>query len=81
MGFLFNRFYGLMLHLEVRTFSFSELLTWINRGLDCVWKAWRVNEVDWGPSPSIPNVLHQATMSLLAQEKKKSSPTRSGSSI
>jgi hypothetical protein len=81
MGFLFNRFYGIMMHLEVRTFSFLELFTWMKRGLDCIWKAWRVNEVDWGPSPSIPNVLHQATMSLLAQEKKESSPTRPGSSI
>ena len=81
MGFIFNIFYDLMLHLKVCTFSFSEVLTWIKRWLDCIWKAWRVNEVDWGPSSSIPNVLHQANMSLLAQGKNESSPTRSGSSI
>ena len=70
-----------MLHLKVCTFSFLELLTWIKGRLNCIWKAWKVNEVGWGPSPSIPNVLHQATMSLLAQGKKESSPTCSGSSI
>ena len=35
------------------------------------WKVCRTKEVDWGPSPSIPNVLHQATTSLLAQGKKE----------
>jgi hypothetical protein len=59
-----------VLHLEVGTFSYLELLTWVKRGLDCIWTAWRVNEVDWGPSLSTPNVLHQATTSPLAQEKK-----------
>jgi hypothetical protein len=66
MGFIFNRCYDLMLHLEVYTFSFLELLTWIKRGLDCIWTAWRVNEVDWGPCPSTPSVLHRATTSPLA---------------
>ena len=28
-------------------------------------------EIDWGPSISIPNVLHQDTMSLLAQGQKE----------
>ena len=67
--------------MQVCTFSFSELLTWIKGRLDCIWKAWKVNEVDWRPSPSIPNVLRQTTTSLLAQVKKESSPTRSRSSI
>ena len=36
------------------------------------WKVWRTKEVDWGPSLSLPNVLHQATTSLLVQGKKES---------
>ena len=61
VSFIFGRFYGLMLHLKVYTFSFSELLTWINGRFDCIMKTWKVNEVDWGPSASVPNILHQAT--------------------
>jgi hypothetical protein len=47
----------LMLHHDVCSFSFSELFTWIKGRFDYIWKAWKVNEVDWGPNPSIPNVL------------------------
>jgi hypothetical protein len=68
-GFIFNRCYDLMLQPEVCTFSFSKLRTWIKRGLDCIWTAWRVNEVDWGPSPSTPNVLHQATTITIGSRK------------
>ena len=56
--FIFGRFYGLMVHLKIGTFSFSELLTWINGRFDCIVETWKVNEVDWGPSASVSNVLH-----------------------
>lgn len=65
-----DTFEELVLHYKVCVFSFSELLTWIKGKFDCIWKAWKVNEVDRGQSLSIPNVLHQAT--LLSQVKKKS---------
>jgi len=81
MRLIFDTYDELVLHHKVCIFSFLELLTWIKGRLDCIWKAWKLNEVDWGPSPSISNVLHQATTSLLAQGKKESSPTYSGSSI
>ena len=61
----------LVLHHKMCIFSFSELLTWIKGRFDCIWKAWKVNEVDWGPNPSIPNVLHLDTTSLLVQGKKE----------
>jgi len=77
VSFIFGRFYGLMLHLKVCTFSFSELLTWINGRFDCIVKIWKVNEVDWGPSASVPNVLHQATSHFWCKELKSPSPTRS----
>jgi hypothetical protein len=57
MRLIIDAFDELMLHHDVCSFSFSELLTWINGRFDCIWKAWKVNEVDWGPNPSIPNVL------------------------
>jgi hypothetical protein len=40
-------------------------------GAQHTWKAWRTKEVNWGPSPSNPHVLHQATTSLLAQRWKE----------
>ena len=78
VSFIFGRFYGLMLHLKVCTFSFSELLTWINGRFDCIVKTWKVNAVDWGPSASVPNVLHQATSHFWCKELKSPSRTRSG---
>jgi hypothetical protein len=81
MRLIIDAYDELVLHHEVCIFSFSELLTWIKGRLYCIWKAREVNEVDWGPSPSIPHVFPQGTMSLLAQGHKESSPTRFGCSI
>jgi hypothetical protein len=57
MRLIIGAFDELMLHHDVCSFSFSELLTWIKGRFDCIWKAWKVNEVDWGPNLSIPNIL------------------------
>jgi hypothetical protein len=68
----FDTFEQLMLHYDFVAFSFSELLDWIKPCVEITWKIWRIKEIDWGPSPSLPNVLHQATMSLLVQAKEES---------
>ena len=78
MRLIIDTFDELVLHHKMCMFSFSELLTWIKGRFDFICKAWKVNEVDWGLSPSIPNVLNQATTSLLAKETKSPSPTRFG---
>jgi hypothetical protein len=67
----FDTFEQLMLHYDFCTFLFSELLDWI-KPLEITWKIWRTKEIDWGPSPSLSNVLHQATISPLVQAKKES---------
>jgi hypothetical protein len=72
MRLIIDTFDELVLHHKMCVFSFSELLTLMKRKFNCIWKEWKVNEVDWGPSPNIPNVIHQATTSLLAQRKKES---------
>jgi hypothetical protein len=72
MKLIIDAFDELMMHHDVCSFSFSELLTWIKGRFDCIWKAWKVNEVDWGPNPSIPNVLCYATTSLWFQGQKES---------
>ena len=72
MSLIIDTFDELVLHHKVCVFSFAELLTWIKGVFDCIWKAWKDNKVDWGPNLSIPNVLHQATTSLIAQGRKES---------
>ena len=69
--FALETFDELLLHHDMRSMSFSEILTWIKWSARQRWKAWRTKEVDWGPIPCIPHVLHQATTSLLAQGKKE----------
>jgi hypothetical protein len=66
-----NTFGELMLRHDVCSLSFSKIHIWIKKSNKHTWNAWKIKEVDWGPSPSIPNILCQATTSLLAQEKKK----------
>jgi hypothetical protein len=68
---VFDSFDELMLRHDVCSLSFSEIHTWIKKSIKHTWKAWRTKEVDWRPSPSISNVLHQAATSLLAQGKKE----------
>ena len=62
----------LMLRHDVYSLPFSEIHTWKKKkSARHTWKAWRTKEVDWGPSPSVPHVLHQATTSLWAQRWKE----------
>jgi hypothetical protein len=68
----FDTFEQLMLHYDFVAFSFSELLDWIKPCVKITWKIRRTKKIDWGPSPSLPNVLHQATTSLLVQGKEES---------
>jgi hypothetical protein len=64
---IFGKFDELMLRYDVCSLSFSEIHTWIKNSIKHTWKAWRTKEVYWGPSPSVPHVLHQTSTSLLAK--------------
>jgi hypothetical protein len=68
----FDTFEQLMLHYDFVAFSFLELLDWIKPCVEITWKTRRTKEIDWGPSPSLRNILHQATTSLLVQGKEES---------
>jgi hypothetical protein len=68
----FDTFEQLMLHYDFYAFSFSELLDWIKPCVEITWKTWRTKEIDWGSSPSLSNIVHQATTSLLVQGKEES---------
>jgi hypothetical protein len=71
MRLIIDTFDELALHHKVCIFSFSEILTWIKGRLDYIWKARKVNEVDWGPSPNIPKVFPQATTLVLKERKSQ----------
>jgi hypothetical protein len=61
------------LYIKIKFDTFEQLmLHWIKPCVKITWKTWRTKEIDWGPNPSLPNVLHQATTSLLVQEKEES---------
>jgi hypothetical protein len=74
----FDIFEQLMLHYDFCAFLFSELLDQIKPCVEITWKTWRTKKIDWGPIPSLSNILHQATTSLLVQEKKESKSKRFG---
>jgi hypothetical protein len=75
---VFDTFDELMFRHDVCSLSFLEIHTWIKRSIKHSWKAWRTKEVDWGHIPCIPNVLHQATMTLWPKERKRLNLTRFG---
>jgi hypothetical protein len=54
-----NTFDELMLHHDVCSISFSEVLTWIKESIECLWKARRTKYVDWGWNPTPPQVSPQ----------------------
>jgi hypothetical protein len=51
-----DTFDELILHHDVCLISFSEMRTWIKESIECLWKAWRMKYVDWGPNPCPPYV-------------------------
>jgi len=75
---VFDTFDELMLRHDVCLLSFLEIGIWIKKSIKHTWKAWRTKEVDWGPIPCVPIVLHQATMTLWPKVRKRLNPTRFG---
>jgi hypothetical protein len=43
-----------MMHHDMRSMSFTEVLTWIKEGVNHAWKGWITKYLDWGPNPCAP---------------------------
>jgi hypothetical protein len=43
-----------MLHHDMCSLSFIEILTWIKECVDHAWKGWIMKHLDWGPNTSAP---------------------------
>jgi hypothetical protein len=51
---IFNTCDEWMLHCDMCSMSFTEVLTWIKEGMDHAWKGWIMKHLDWGPNTSAP---------------------------
>jgi hypothetical protein len=60
---IFNTCDEWMLHHDMCSMSFTEVLTWIKEGGDHAWKGWIMKHLDWGPNRSLH--FHQVTTLLV----------------
>jgi hypothetical protein len=51
---IFNTCDKWTLHHDICSMSFTEVLTWIKKGMDHAWKGWIMKHLDWGPNASAP---------------------------
>jgi hypothetical protein len=51
---IFNTCDEWMLHLDMCSMPFTEVLTWIKEGVDHAWKGWIMKHLDWGPNTCAP---------------------------
>jgi hypothetical protein len=66
-----NTFDELMLHHDVCSISFLEVLTWIKESIECLWKAWRTKYVDWVPNPAPSHVSPQGHPVTFSPRKER----------
>jgi hypothetical protein len=78
MRLIIDTFDELVLHHKVCVFSFSELLTWMKRRFNCIWKEWKVNEVDWDQVQIFLMSSTKPPHHFWLKERKSPSPTRFG---
>jgi hypothetical protein len=74
----FNTYDEWTIHHDMSSMSFTEVLTWINEGVDHAWKGWIMKYLDWGPNTSAPYAPTRSPRYLWYKETKKLSPIRFG---
>jgi hypothetical protein len=67
-----------MLHHDMCSVSFTEVLTWIKEGVDHAWKGWIMKHPDWGPNTSTPYFPTRSPRYLWYKETKRPSLIRFG---
>jgi hypothetical protein len=58
---IFNTCVEWMLHHDMCSMSFTEVLTWIKESVDHAWKGWIMKYLDWGPNTSAPYASTRST--------------------
>jgi hypothetical protein len=70
---IFNTCDEWMLHHDMCSMSFAEVLTWIKEGVDHEWKGWIMKHLDWGPNPCAPYASTRSPRYLWYKETRRPS--------
>jgi hypothetical protein len=70
---IFNTCDEWMLHHDMCSMSFTEVLTWIKEGVDHAWKGWIMKHLGWGPNPSAPYASTRSPCYLWYKETRRPS--------
>jgi hypothetical protein len=73
---IFNTCDEWMMHHDMCSMSFTEVLRWIKEGVDHAWKGWIMKHLDWGPNTSAPYAPTRSPRCLWYKETKRSSLRR-----
>jgi hypothetical protein len=73
---IFNTCDECMLHHDMYSVSFTELLTWIQKGVDHAWKGWIMKHLNWGSNTSATYFPTKSPRYLWYKETKRSSLIR-----
>jgi hypothetical protein len=75
---IFNTCDEWTLHHDMCSMLFTEILTWINEGVNHAWKGWIMKHQDWGPNTSAPYASTRSPRYLWYKETRRPSLIRFG---
>jgi hypothetical protein len=75
---IFNTYDEWMLHHDMCSMSFTEVLTWIKEGMDHACNGWIMKHLDWGPNTSAPYFPTRSPRYLWYKETRRPSLIRFG---
>jgi hypothetical protein len=68
---IFNTCDEWMLHHDIYSMSFTEVLTMIKEGVDHAWKGWIMKHLNWGPNTSAPYASTRSPRYLWYKETRR----------
>jgi hypothetical protein len=68
---IFNTYDEWMLHHDMCSMSFMEVLTWIKEGVDLAWKEWIMKHLNWRPNPRAPYASTRSPRYLWYKETRR----------
>jgi hypothetical protein len=68
---IFNTCDEWMLHHDMCSMSFIEILAWIKEGVDHAWKGWIMKHLYWGPNTSAPYTSTRSPRYLWYKETRR----------
>jgi hypothetical protein len=68
---IFNTCDEWMLHHDMSSMSYTDVLTWIKEGMDPAWKGQIMKHLDWGPNTNVPDATTRSPRYLWYKETKR----------